>query len=79
MVDISFSLAKEFPSEQTFIAHLFAEDSQNDVYNDWLDVIGGDEYPFRKQKVLSWKSPFLRRVAGFDIRFLISKKDLAPQ
>ena len=75
----SFSLAKEFPSEQTFIAHLFAEDSQNDVYNDWLDVIGGDEYPFRKQKVLSWKSPFLRRVAGFDIRFLISKKDLAPQ
>lgn len=65
-----FSIAKELPSDGTFVAQLLPEVGEQTVgYS--LDKVGGKQYPFGQQNILSWESPALRRIAGFDIRMQV--------
>ena len=69
-----FSVANKLPAESTFVAHVFGPRAphENPGY-DFLDEIGGLQYPFYRQRILSWDSPALRRVAGFDMRLIVTK------
>lgn len=69
------SLALQLPKEETFVASLYADDPTNNEARDLLEEIGEDKYPFYLEEVLSWKDASLRRIAGFDVRLLLSKKD----
>lgn len=69
-----FSVADMLPAESTFVAHVFGPRAphENPGY-DFLDEIGGLQYPFCKQRILSWDSPALRRIAGFDMRLIVKE------
>lgn len=68
------SLASQLPGEEVFVAHLFADTPTNNEARNLLEAIGEDKYPFYLEEVLSWKDASLRRIAGFDIRLLLSEK-----
>lgn len=74
-----FSVANRLPAENTFVAHVFVQRSpdENPGY-DYLDEIGGIRYPFYQQRVLSWNSPSLSRVAGFDMRVILPQRKAVP-
>lgn len=68
------SLALQLPGEEVFVAHLFADTSTPNETRGLLEAVGKDTYPFYLEEVLSWKDFSLRRIAGFDIRLLLSDK-----
>lgn len=68
------SLASQLPGEEVFVAHLFADTSTPNETRGLLEAVGKDTYPFYLEEVLSWKDASLRRIAGFDIRLLLSEK-----
>ena len=69
------SLSLQLPREETFVASLYADDPTNNEARDLLEELGEDKYPFYLEEVLSWKDASLRRIAGFDVRLLLSKQD----
>lgn len=68
------SLALQLPREEVFVAHLFADTPTPNETRGLLEAVGKDTYPFYLEEVLSWKDFSLRRIAGFDIRLLLSDK-----
>ena len=69
------SLASQLPGEEVFVAHLFADTPTDNEARGLLEAVGEDKYPFYLEEVLSWKDASLRRIAGFDIRLLLSDKN----
>ena len=62
-----FSIAKELPAADTFVVQMLPPFGDQTISYE-LDKIGGRQYPFERYNILSWNPPFLRRLAGFDIR-----------
>lgn len=70
-----FSVGAQLPQQETFSAHVFKAVNKLDKECDFMDLLGDEAYPFYTVKTLSWEDAKLRRAAGFDMRFSVSKKD----